>query len=87
MKKNARRMYNTHIIKAEKETVMSQLLDVLDALDKNPNSNEEYTLDLSCFTAEEKHEFELRAIEIVALRAKMRGHTYEMASTPLPKHY
>ena len=84
MKKNARKNCCANVIKAEKEIAISQVLDILTKLDKNPGSNDEYTLDLSCFTAEEKQEFELKVIQILALRSKMRGHTYEVALTPLP---
>lgn len=50
----------TNIIEADKDAAMDQVIEILAALDANPNSKEEYTLDLSCFTAEERQEFEVR---------------------------
>ena len=74
----------TNIIEADKNVAMDQVMEILAALDTNPNSKEEYTLDLSCFPAEERQEFEVKVIQILALRSRMKGHTYELAVTPLP---
>lgn len=86
-KKNARKNnYNgknifgqeccTKVIKVEKETAMDQLMEVLTALDGNPNGRTEYSLVFSDFTEVEIAEFDKKMLQILDLRSKMRGHGY-----------
>ncbi len=83
VKKNVRKNgYKLNIIKLEKETAWQQFVDMLAKLDEDTNA--EYTLDFSCFTKEERDEFEEKLIHYIAVRAQIRGRTYEMEVTPLP---
>ena len=83
VKKNARKnYYKMNIIKLEKETAWKQFVDTLTKIDENTDA--EYTLDFSCFTKEERDEFEEKLIHYMAVRAQIRGRTYEMEATPLP---
>jgi Trp operon repressor len=83
VKKNARKnYYKMNIIKLEKETAWKQFVDMLTKIDENTDA--EYTLDFSCFTKEERAEFEAKLIHYLAVRAQIRGRTSEMEVTPLP---
>jgi len=74
---NGRNIYGERCIaksvKLEKETAVDQYLSVMADLEKHHGKTIEYTIDMSCFTAEEARAFNNKMTRILELRTRMRG--------------
>ena len=92
MKKNFKRSvkinhYNRIIVKLERETAWEQFLEAVGKLDDTLDDSTEYTMDFSCFSAEERRELEMKMTHALAVRAAVRGRMYEICHTPLPVNH
>ena len=64
------------IIKMKKETVMDQLMEILELLDQEHQGP--VTMEFTDFTDEECFEFDKKLLEMIAIRSKLRGCGYHI---------
>ena len=85
---NGRNIYGQRCIvksmKLEKETAVEQCLEILADLEANRELRTEYTIDCTCFNAEECIELNRSIARILELRTKMSRPLFPAGDLPLP---
>ena len=64
------------IIKVDKETAMDQLMEILALLDQTEQGP--IAMEVPDFTDEECFDFDRKMLELIALRAQLRGRGYHI---------